>query len=196
MGGFGFAGDNRGFSFMPRGSVTSRVGGRWKIDTRKAEVSQIEVYSDASHAPWGTQAAYNTPETRPTGRILRNTISPFTEDSLQAVSLRVHTRGKNQAFTSSPMINNIVVPDLDVIVDITMQFDRHKGTVRITSNLLGDGFPNSEVFMVDSLGSELMLNTHHRIGHASGQLIGNHGHILASSEIIVGIDDSDNFVDL
>jgi len=195
MGGLWFEGDDRGFSFITdRNRVTSRVGGIWEIDTASSQITEIDVYSDPSRAPWGSTSNYSTPETKPTGRILNSAVSPKIDDGLQAVNLRVHTRGKNQAFTNWAPINNLVVPDLDVTVHLMLQIDRHKKTMRITSTLLGDGFPNSEVFIIDSADTPIMLNTHHRIGHAAGQLIGNHGHLLAASEIEIGIDDSDNFI--
>lgn len=195
LGGMGFKGDNRGFSFLTdRGRVTSRTGGIWTIDAQGATITQDEIYSDPSTAPWGTTSDYSTPAHAPTGTLLRSTVSPYMEDGLQTANLRAHFRGKNQAFTGSTTVNNIIVPDLDITIHVMLQIDRHREKMTITSNLLGDGFPNSECFIIDSAQTPIMLNTHHRIGHAAGQLVGNHGHLLAGTEIEIGIDGSGNFV--
>lgn len=186
LGGFGFEGDNRGFSFMQ--GDTSRVRGRVTIDTRARTISSPpQVDSSPSTSPLGIYEDYSSEDRKPQGEYLSRSISPFIEGGTQNVAFVVHTWGKNHAFrlTQDGFSPSWVIPDLDVTVHFTMRIDLAARKIRIESTLTGDGFPNTEVFISDSLGTTLMLNTHHRIGHAAGQLIGNRNHLLASTEIVV-----------
>lgn len=225
LGGMGFKGDNRGYSFML--NATARVWSVLSVDTAAPNMDvtqdapEFNVVSDLSTAPaylGGRTEAYIDRDTRPTGTALV-TGGPEVADGLQSISIQIETRGKNHAFPTEyiadlrdtlgvddlydrlggggiPMNpeSRIVVPDLDVQVSLTLLIDRHNNKMTITSNLTGDGFPNTEVFIYDAANTPLMLNTHHRIGTAAGQLIGNHRHLLASTVIIVDIDDNGNFI--
>lgn len=202
-GGFWFKGDNRGFSFQT--GVTSRVWSRVKIDTENATAvyaphsSDFFLKSDLSKAPLflgGRTETYESKATRPSGTA-RSTGGEHVKDSIQNISVSIHTWGVNHAFPTeyiSNTLTKIVVPDLDLQVKMSLLIDRHKKEMTITSNLLGDGFPNSEIFIIDSANTPLMINTHHRFGSAASQLIGKHGHLLGSTVLTIGIDESDNFI--
>ena len=192
-GGFWFEGDDRGFSFLDDKRATSRVYSSTKIFVEERVVDGPEVKSHPSKAPWGTAEDYSDPNTQPKGELLTGSVSPLIPDGLQTVNVKIHTWGKNHAFTSFKDFNKLVVPDLDVTVHLMMRIDRHRQEIGITCNLTGDGFPNLEVFLRDSSNTPLMLCTHHRIGHAAGQLIGNHNHLLSSCEITVATDGNMNF---
>ncbi|WP_417818894.1 hypothetical protein [Tritonibacter scottomollicae] len=227
LGGFGFKGDNRKFSFMDDGA-SSRVWSMLEVDTSQwqKEFDQTSdefiVESDPSKAPTylgNRYEGYDSVDTRPTG-VARVSGGPPVADGIQSLTIQIATRGKNHAFPteyiadlrggtgvdrlydwlggeSIPMNpeSRLLIPDLDVQVGITLLIDRHRKKMSITSNLTGDGFPNSEVFIHDNAGGKLMLNTHHRIGSAAGQLIGNHRHLLAATQLTIDIDDAGNFGD-
>lgn len=205
MGGFGFEGDNRGFSFLPRGRVTSRIGATSNIDTSGQRIENPVAYSDPSTSPWGIHEDYSAPSKAPEAWLIKRSISPHVEDGMQNVDFLIHNRGQNHAFRVTedgrgahipiPFTDKRLdfVPYLDIRVHFSMRVDLHRKLIHIESTLTGDGFPNSEVFIRDHADTPIMLNTHHRIGHAAGQLIGNHNHLLASSEFTIECDGSGNF---
>lgn len=228
LGGLGFKGDDRGFSFMVN-DVSSRVWSRFTVDTQnptKYAVSpppkeDFQVFSDLSIAPiylGGRSEKYTSTDTLPSGEA-RSAGGPHVPDGLQNITVDIKTTGINHAFPTEYLADlrrllqiddlyealgggdipmnpetRMLVPSLDIQLGVTLLIDRHKKKIRITSNLMGDGFPNAEVFIVDGAETPVMLNTHHRIGSAASQLIGNHGHLLAATIITIGIDDHDNFV--
>ena len=200
---------------------TLRVNTQTPVMDLTQDAPEFLVRSDPSAAPTllgGRSENYTTKETAPTGTALI-TGGPEVADGIQSITVQIETRGKNHAFPTEYLADirnntgirqvydylggknipmnpetNMLVPDLDVQVAITMVIDRHKKKMRIMSNLTGDGFPNTEVFIYDAADTPLMLNTHHRIGTAAGQLIGNHRHLLGSTVITVDIDGAGNFV--
>ncbi|MDB6183279.1 hypothetical protein [Paracoccus fistulariae] len=206
LGGFWFDGDSRGFSFLPRGRVTSRVGVLMNIDAKESDIEAPSAYSDPSTSPLGgyfsVHEKYEQEGTRPQAVYLSKSISRYTPDSIQNISLVMHSWGKNHA--ARPTQDYVrddgasklepVIPNLDITLNFTMRIDLHRKKILIESTLRGDGFPNSEVFIRDSADTPIMLNTHHRIGVAAGQLFGNHNHMLASTEIEIDCDESANFV--
>lgn len=180
---------------------------------------EFEVHSDPSQAPGWLGARiedYLTEETRPKGTA-RVRGGPYTPDGLQSFTVNIHTWGQNHAFPTEYIADTyralgytqeglsehgvdinahsqLLIPELDTKVSVLFSFDRHERVLMIASTLKGDGFPNCEVFVVDEAGTAIMLNTHHRIGSASGQLWGDHGHLLAASVVRIAIDEHDSFI--
>lgn len=196
LGGLGFHGDNRGFSTGL--DVTSRIRFQADIDFMVPFSPQPTVTSDPSTAPWflgGTREEYTDAEVVPEGGG-QLVAGPFSPEGLQTGNYQWNFRGINHAFTPSRDLNNIVVPYLDLSGTIAFAFDRDPDvlTLQITSNLRGDGFPNSEVFILDANENALMLNTHHRMGYAAGQLAYDAQHILGGTVITVGISADSAFV--
>ena len=193
-GGLWFSGDDRGFTTDL--GVTSRIKAKWELDFFTSAVTDRRVRSDPSHNNiTGQTEHYTTPETQPT-EDADFRASGYTAEGMQTGNLQWQFRGINHAFTPSIGVNNAVVPYLDLSGAIAFAIDRHPDhrTMQITSTLHGDGFPNSEVFIIDSVGMAVMLNTHHRMGYAAGQLFGDRQNLLGGTQIIININADGAFV--
>ncbi|MDA7423079.1 hypothetical protein, partial [Tritonibacter multivorans] len=189
MGGLGFHGDKRGFSSNL--ADTSRILAKWSLDFLTATASNERPRSDPSTAPWflgRTHEEYVDAEVQPEGA-REFASSPFAPNGMQTGNFQWNFRGINHAFTPNRDFNNLVVPYLDLSGTIVFAIDRDPDVLemQITSTLRGDGFPNSEVFIVDSNDTPIMLNTHHRMGYAAGQLAYNAQHLLGGTLITVKI---------
>ncbi len=193
MGGMYFKGDSRGFETSL--DVTSRIRAEWSLDFMTGASTNARPISDPSTAPWGTHEDYTDEEVQPEGNATF-TASPFTSDGMQTGNLQWHFRGINHAFTGSRTFNNVFVPYLDLSGTMVFAIDREESerTIQITSTLRGDGFPNSEVFVIDSNETAVMLNTHHRMGYAAGQLAYDAQHLLGGTLITIGINADGNFI--
>ncbi|MDA7423072.1 hypothetical protein, partial [Tritonibacter multivorans] len=196
LGGLGFHGDNRGFSASL--SSTSRIYAFGQVDFMTSTWTEFDVNSDPSTAPWflgGTREEYIEAETKPEGHA-SFVSSPFAPNGMQTGNFQWNFRGINHAFTPNRAFNNLVVPYLDLSGTIVFAIDRDPDVLemQITSTLRGDGFPNSEVFIIDSNDTPIMLNTHHRMGYAAGQLAYNAQHLLGGTLITVKINADGNFV--
>lgn len=67
---------------------------------------------------------------------------------------------------------NGLVPDLDVVNQVTLFLNRETEKGYVLLNMSGDGFPNAESFIIDSATNVLGLATHIRTGSAMTQLPG------------------------
>lgn len=193
MGGMYFKGDSRGFDTSL--AVTSRIRAEWTLDFMTGTNTNPRPISDPSTAPWGVQENYEDERTQPEGNGVLGA-SPFNPEGMQTGNFQWNFRGINHAFTRWPSVNNIIVPWLDLSGTVVFSIDRDPEvqTVKFTSTLRGDGFPNSEVLVVDSNDTALMLNTHHRMGYAAGQLAYDAQHMLGGTVVTVGVNADGNFV--
>ena len=195
-GGLFFSGDNRGFSANVSPQTTSRIRAFWEIDVINDEIGDRDVRSDKSSNPiTGIEELYIEKSKQPNESATLS-MSKFFPTGMQTGSLRWRFGGINHGFTTSEWFNNLVVPSLDCSGTIVFSFFREEENprLRIDSFLLGDGFPNSEVFIEDSAGTRIFLHTHHRFGYAAKQLIGEGRFLLGGTLLEVGIDGSGNFL--
>jgi hypothetical protein len=143
-------------------------------------------------------------------------ITPYRKDGDQSVDARIKFAGKNFAFfladtkaghrffggTVSKEENRNdtdsgslipwgdkfsgFVPDLDVTNHVVIRISRPSRKVYITCNVSGDGFPNCETFLIDSVGGVLFLASHIRYGTAMTQLPG--GRAIAMNYTLMEAD--------
>ncbi|MDD7973800.1 hypothetical protein [Roseinatronobacter alkalisoli] len=206
--GFGFSGDNRGFSTNL--GVTSRIRSQIDINLTGASVSANPPESDPSYHPAGMQTDYSHPDEQPTGRFTGGpSITPYRQDGAQDASFTYAYRGKNHAAVPKALIGGFVenrlgdwlnretekvlVPDLDVTISLSLSIDRAARKAHVTANMRGDGFPNAEAFLLDSGGAPLFLVSHVRVGTASGQLWGNALIRMASCALQVDLTPEDRW---
>jgi hypothetical protein len=136
-----FLGDNRSFTTkVDRGVVTSRINGF--VTLRSPGVAPIDpkVYSDL------TTAIYRTPPNN-TGKSNStiDMLGPRTGNHLQ-----MHLRG------ADPLVP--LAPNIDMNLFITSSVTN--GQVCYSGNLIGDAFPDTEVFVVNSEGQATTLMTY------------------------------------
>ncbi len=139
---------------------------------------------------------YSQPRKQPRHNVSGN-ITPYREDGDQSVNGRLSYAGKNFAFYgadtdtghwllgggisdggSDTRGGNLkvwerwggMVPDLDVTHEFSFRINRSSKKLQISSAMSGDGFPNSESFLIDVAKNVIFLGTHIRIGTAITQL--------------------------
>ena len=201
--GLGFSGDKRGFTTLVDGP-TSRIRSEIIVDLQGASINAPQPISDPSTHPLGMSNDYTEDNTKPWGSFSRNSITPYREDGDQSFNLTYAYGGQNHAAvprlavggvseTVNTYFEKLVVPVLDVTISVSAFIDRANGTMRIATNMRGDGFPNAECFILDTAGNPLFLVTHVRVGTATGQLWGNARIKMASSSLVVDWNADDTF---
>jgi len=79
------------------------------------------------------------------------------------------------------------VPDVDLRNELTLRIDRDTMKAFVTCNMTGDGFPNSESFLIDGASNVLFLASHIRIGTAVGQIPGGR-HLAIAQTVLTDLD--------
>lgn len=205
--GLGFSGDDRGFSHAPMG-VTSRIRHYFDIDLTGAKLISSRPVSDPSHHEgMGTTQRYTDPAKQPTSTI-SGSVLPYRADGDQRFEATISYKGKNYAFPGADWEQNIpgtdlsisprhgirrTVPDLDVTHTVSGHIDRTSRKLHITSDLRGDGFPNSECFALDDANAPLFLCSHIRVGVAAAQLFGDRKLPMGRAQLEADISGSDTF---
>ncbi|MGL5010993.1 MAG: hypothetical protein ACRC6I_14025, partial [Paracoccaceae bacterium] len=206
--GFGFGGDNRGFSTDL--GKTSRIKSKIDINLTAPSIVANKPRSDPSHHPAGMETKYEHADEQPTGKFTGGPrVMPYSKTSSQHMSFTYAYRGQNHAAVPKAVIGGLienrvgdwlnrkteklVVPDLDVTISFSISIDRAAQKAHVTANMRGDGFPNAEAFLLDPSGQPLFLVSHIRVGTASGQLWGNSMIRMASCALLVDLTPEDNW---
>lgn len=215
--GFRFHGDDRGFSLgesyfgkTSPGGVTSRIWQRYTLDTNleavgrltddpKAKLEQESNPSDSGPGLWsvfGSYESYESKEYKPRGTLTAlhaNTPHGGQKD----IAVRSWYGGENHAFILSRTAHNgtgkTPVPTLDVFSDLFIKVERVNLYIDILSLVYGDGFPNCEAFIQDSIGNKLFLGTHVRLGVPATHLAGANHRLMWANALRVEIDKDGNF---
>ena len=173
--GGGFSGDNRVFTTGQ--DVTSRIRQNFTLETDNGSISGGKPISDPSHHPiLGTATA------TPTGNI-----SP--------VDMLTSTEGSVFNFSSEYAGSNPLVmgsPDIDVNVSFSVIENRDNGTLTISFTGMGDGFPNTELFVEDANGNSIMLDTSQLTG-TPFKLIGGADTKIFSGSLTIQINSDGTF---
>ncbi|MGI1678916.1 MAG: hypothetical protein K6L75_09305 [Cellvibrionaceae bacterium] len=198
--GLNFSGDNRGFSLKPsgKGMVTSRIWHRFNLNTADGGILLDKTTSDDSHAPWSPKPfPYDDPDLNPRSNIFR---IPPQKTPNGKINLRAQGRyyGSNHAMPGSPAMQKSIgttyVPDINVGYEIFVTVDPRASHIDIGILVTGDGFPNTEAFIVDPQGTPVFLGTHVREGAAPVTLAANFTHKLFGNVIRLPINVNGNFV--
>lgn len=181
VGGLGYHGDDRGFSWdTDRSKTTTRIFGIAEIDLVSASVRPVQVGSDPSSGLTGILTDdYSNPERGPKFTQMSGSVDPYREDGDQGGQLVMAYTGQNFAQPLAGwkwLRDNVwahVVPALDVTTSLSFEVDRDDNRMSCALRMVGDGFPNAEAFLLDASEAPLMLASHRRVGSALHQLRNN-----------------------
>lgn len=190
LSGLKFYGDDRPFTLDD--GVTSRVGQRFFVDPRTGEAYGNYPYSDPSRNLLGAYSYYDSPSRAPIGMLTSRL--QFSNESGTVTSIDTSYSGKNAGIPfSEGSYGFIPVPSLDVHSSFVVTRNTEAGTLDITSQIRGDGFPNAEAFVRDSNGQKVFLGTFVREGTAIGSLIGDDKVPMIQGRIGIAIDKQGSF---
>lgn len=140
--GFGFHGDNRGYSTYQ--GESSRVTNWIAFDTDKTSI---------------TTGAYSSPTWHTSKPNIIKTAKPEAEFR---DGLSITKKGDNKTFEfgthvegSNPLTPG--APNIDVFSDFSITENKKAGTLNISGNLTGDNFPSTEAFITDPSGQALFI---------------------------------------
>lgn len=198
--GLNFSGDNRSFSLQPsgKGGVTSRIWHRFNLNTADGGILLEKTTSDDSHASWSPKPfSYDDPDLYPRSNIFR--IPPLkTADGKINLRARGEYHGSNHAMPGSAAMQKSIgttyVPNINVEYEIFVTVDPKASHIDIGMLVAGDGFPNTEAFIVDPQGTPVFLGTHVREGVAPVTLAANFTHKLFGNVIRLPINKGGSFV--
>lgn len=149
--GFGFHGDNRGYSNIPSYAKndqgpSARAHQRILFDTDKSSISAYGWSSPTYRSGSPGDAERATPE-----------IS-FTK------GLKITTAGDVKSFefgtrsaAGNPKTPSGFTPNIDVFSDFSITENKKAGTLSISGKLTGDNFPSTEAFISDPSGQNLFI---------------------------------------
>jgi RHS repeat-associated protein len=148
--GFGFHGDNRGYSNTPsyanQQGPTARAHQRILFDTDK---SKAEAY------------AWSSPSYREGSPSGAKTAKPSIEFDK---GLSITTNGDNKTFefgthsaAANPKTPSALTPNIDVFSDFSITENKKAGTLSVSGKLTGDNFPSTEAFISDPSGQNLFI---------------------------------------
>ena len=148
--GFGFHGDNRGYSNTPSYAngqgPTARVHQRILFDTDKKD---IETY------------AWSSPSFRGSNSSNKKTATPEVKFDK---SLSITKANDDKVFTfgthleaGNPLTPKALTPNIDVFSDFSITEDKKTQTLTVNGKLTGDNFPSTEAFISDPSGQNVFL---------------------------------------
>ncbi|HET8572414.1 MAG TPA: DUF6443 domain-containing protein [Edaphocola sp.] len=142
--GFGYHGDNRGYSTSS--SVTARVNQRINFDTDKRSI---------------TTKAWSNPSWKVDDPSHKATATPSVKfDEPFAISKnggsRTFTFGSHVA-AGNPKTPKRFTPNIDVFSDFSITENKKAGTLSISGKLTGDNFPSTEAFITDPNGNNVFI---------------------------------------
>lgn len=197
--GLNFSGDNRGFSLKRSGTTltTSRIWHRFNLNTVDGALLYDKTRSDDSHAAWATEPyKYDDIALAPKAQIFR--FPPHkTAEGIVNLRTRGNYHGSNHAMPGSPEMQKSMgvtyVPDINVEYEIFVTANPKESYIDVGILVKGDGFPNTEAFIVDPQGNAVFLGTHVREGVAPVTLAANFTHKLFGNVIRLPINMQGNF---
>lgn len=184
--GFGFHGDNRGYSTSS--SATARVHQQINFDTDK---------SGFSARAWSSPSYYAN---SPSGAVTGNPTIEFTK----GLSISQNGDSKTFGFATHSAGANPKTPDgspnIDVFSDFSITANSKTGTLAISGKLTGDNFPSTEAFISDPSGQNVFLGVG-QIAEGVGRNTGpftelpgqNRNNPITSFNISVTTDKKGNF---
>jgi hypothetical protein len=167
------------------------------LDTANGGIIDPLTNSNDSHAAWSAKPfSYNDPELAPKSKMYR--IPPRkTADGKISLMIPGSYHGSNHAMPGSPEIQKSIgttyVPDINVEYEIFVTVDPKASYIEIGMLVKGDGFPNTEAFVVGPKGTAVFLGTHVRQGVAPITLAVNFTHKLFGNVIRLPIDKDGSF---
>ena len=183
--GFGFHGDNRGFTTSTASNVTSRVAQSFTLETDNGSITGGTPFSSPSSHP-----LTSTKTGIPTGGV--ELLSSSFGDGVNQFSLASEFAGAN------PLTPEDFTPSINVFSNLSITENREEGFLNISGALTGDNFPSTEAFITDPSGQSLFLG----VGFLTGgrntgpftELEGdNKDRAITDFNLRIGIDADGNF---
>lgn len=149
--GFGFHGDNRGYSNTPSYAKndqgpSARVHQRILFDTDKSSISAYGWSSPSYRAGSPGDAERATPEISFTkGLKITNA------GDVKSFEFGTHSAAAN------PKIPSGLTPNIDVFSDFSITENKKAGILSVSGKLTGDNFPSTEAFISDPSGQNLFI---------------------------------------
>jgi hypothetical protein len=155
--GFGFHGDDRGYS---TGNVSARVHQKINFDTDKTQIKTT---------------AWSSPSFRTSDPHNQKTATP--EVKFEG-DFTIKQNGDNKTFgfgthvaAGNPLTPQALTPNIDIFSNFSITENKKAGTLNISGKLTGDNFPSTEAFISDPSGQNVFIGVG-QIGAGVGQNTG------------------------
>lgn len=155
--GFGFHGDDRGYS---TGDVTARVHQKINFDTDKTQIKTT---------------AWSSPSFRTSDPHNQKTATP--EVKFEG-DFTIKQNGDNKTFgfgthvaAGNPLTPQALTPNIDIFSNFSITENKKAGILNISGKLTGDNFPSTEAFISDPSGQNVFIGVG-QIGAGVGQNTG------------------------
>ncbi|MCC5922121.1 MAG: hypothetical protein JJU23_15705, partial [Cyclobacteriaceae bacterium] len=160
--GFGFHGDNRGYSnsrsYPNDKGPTARVHQVINFDTDKSKISAKAWSSSTSH-----MLKSGSPKAKPSINFV-DTPKMFSKGDSKTFVFGTHSAGANPMTPEGS-------PNIDVFSEFSITENKNAGTLDISGKLTGDNFPSTEAFITDPSGQNLFIGIS-QIGEGVGRNMG------------------------
>ncbi|OLP46887.1 hypothetical protein BJF95_14470 [Rhizobium oryziradicis] len=177
-----YAGKNFAFPTDEAGVVTQKIG-----DAQEAIGMKPWVSSETPHDVLGGQVSDGKSNyTGPTSILPYEVQSPVTYDKQDGFGVRSPVKHTDERWSG-------MVPDLDVMNNVSLRINRDLKRVDVSCAITGDGFPNCESFIIDGSSKVLFLASHVRTGTAVAQLPGNRQIPMSNTSLDVDWQPDDSF---
>jgi hypothetical protein len=177
-----YAGKNFAFPTDEAGVVTQKIG-----DAQEAIGMKPWVSSETPHDVLGGQVSDGKSNyTGPTSILPYEVQSPVTYDKQDGFGVRSPVKHTDERWSG-------MVPDLDVMNNVSLRINRDLKRVDVSCAITGDGFPNCESFIIDGSSKVLFLASHVRTGTAVAQLPGNRQIPMNNTSLDVDWQPDDGF---
>ncbi|MDY3525982.1 RHS repeat domain-containing protein [Riemerella anatipestifer] len=141
--GYGFHGDNRGFTTYQ--GVSSRMTNWIAFDTDKTNITTGGYSSPTYH----TKFPNYKKTARPIAKF-RDGLSITKRGDFKTFKFGTHAKAANPLTPPG-------TPDIDIFSDFTITENKKAGTLSIRGNLKGDNFPSTEAFITDPSGQAVFI---------------------------------------
>ncbi len=183
--GFGFSGDNRGYSttlsgteLNNKGGVTSRVQQAFTVDPTAHTFSGGKPWSDVSHHP-----------------LLGSTTASDKGGATALFKANAAYIGAAMA-AANPLTARLGIstPDIDVNSGIKLTENLKTGILSVEGRMSGDKFPSAEMFIGDKNGQQIMIATSAYEGGPFTSLKGDNNRAMGSGKFDINIDNEGGFL--
>lgn len=177
-----YAGKNFAFPTDEVGGVTEKIG-----EVQEAVGLRRTFSKKTPHDILGGQVSDGKADyTGPSSLLPYEAQSPITYDKEKGLGIQSPVKHTDERWSG-------MVPDLDVMSNISMRINRDIRRVDVTCAIAGDGFPNCESFIIDGNNKVLFLASHVRTGTAVTQLPGNRQIPMSSTSLAADWESDNSF---
>lgn len=190
--GFGFHGDNRGYSNTPSFATdhgpTARVHQRILFDTDKSSLKSYAWSSPTFRTADHSGAKRATPSVSFTSNFVVKE-----DDGVKTFTFGSHVAGANPKTPKG-------TPDIDIFSNFEITENKESGYLAFSGNLKGDNFPATEAFVTDPSGQSVFIGVGQigpRVSKNFGpftELPGQNKRPITSFNFLITVDNKGNFL--